>query len=319
MEKTPLTKKISKSWDSMGVWLICILLFAFMSVATDSFFDTGNFINLIRQVAVTGIVALGATFVVMSGEIDLSQGGFVCLFGCLCAYFIRNLDMNYLVAIGLSIVIGAVGMSLIGLVVAYLHVPSFIATLGSMHILSGLVLMLTNSQPITNLPGEFNAIARGYIFGNTIPIVIIILLVVFAIGAFVLRYLPFGRKVIIVGENPQTATLSGISVPVTKVIAFAIAGACSALGGVVLASRLGSGQPSSGGDVSLLALASVFVGGASKGSVSNTLAGTLIIGMISNGLNLMGVSPAWKEIILGAIIIAAVVLDIFRSRNAAKK
>lgn len=318
MKTSTLRNHTAKIWDSMGVWLICILLFAFMSIATDSFFAASNFINLIRQIAVTGIVALGATFVVMAGEIDLSQGGFVCLFGCLCAYFIKNLGMNYLVAIALSIVIGAMGMSLIGVVVAYLHVPSFIATLGSMHILSGLVLMLTNSQPITGLPTAFSNIARGYIFKGTIPIVILILLAVFAIGAFVLKYLVFGRNVIIVGENPQTAKLSGISVPITKVLAFAIAGACSALGGVVLASRLGSGQPSSGGDVSLLALASVFVGGASKGSVGNTLAGTLIIGMISNGLNLMGVSPAWKEVILGLIIIAAVVLDILRSRKYAK-
>ena len=310
--------RLKKAWNSMGVWLICILLFAIMSVVTDTFCTSDNLINLIRQIAVTGIVALGATFVVLCGEIDLSQGGFVCLFGCLVAYFIMNMGIPVPIAILITLLIGAVGMALVGAIVALLHVPSFIATLGIQYVLSGLVLMLTDSQPITGLPSGFTAIARGYLFGDTIPIVVLILLGVFALGAFVLRYVVFGRNVIIVGENAQTATLSGISVPMVKICSFAIAGACSSLGGIVLASRLGSGQPSSGSDVSLMALAAVFVGGASKGSVINTFAGTLIIGMINNGLNLIGVSPAWKNIILGLIIITAVVMDIMRSRKASR-
>ena len=158
--------------------------------------------------------------------------------------------------------------------------------------------------------------ARGYIFNNTIPIVAIILLVLYAIGAFVQKYTVFGRNVAIVGENRQAAQLSGISVRLIKILAFAVGGACSAFAGVILAARLGSGQPSSGSDSSLMALAAVYVGGASKSSVSNTLAGTLIIGMINNGLNLIGMAAAWKEIILGAIIVVAVILDVLRSKRS---
>lgn len=310
---------ISKIWNTMGVWLICILLFAIMSISTDKFFEVSNLINIVRQIAVTGVVALGATFVVMSGEIDLSQGGYVCLCGCLCAHMIMKMGMNIYAAIFLTIAISAISMAIVGTVVAYLSVPSFIATLGMQYVLAGLVLLLTNSQPISGLPSEFTVIARGYLFGDAIPVAGVILFVAVLIGAFVLKYTVFGRSIIIVGENRQAANLSGINVPFIKIAAFAVAGACSALGGIILAARLGSGQPSSGSDVSLMALASVYVGGASKGSIFNTLAGTLIIGMINNGLNLLGVSPAWKSITLGLIIIAAVILDIFRSKKASSK
>lgn len=316
MVQNKLTSTWKKIWDTMGVWLICILLFIVMSVSSDKFFDAGNLINIIRQIATIGIVALGATFVVMSGEIDLSQGGFVCLCGCLCAHMIMNMGMNMYLAIFITILLSALTMALVGVVVSLLHVPSFIATLGIQYVLAGLVLLLTNSQPISGLPTEFTNIARGYIFGETIPVAGLILFIAILIGAFVIKYTIFGRRIVIVGENRQAANLSGINVPLIKIAAFAVAGACSALGGIILAARLSSGQPSSGSDVSLMALAAVYVGGASKGSVFNTLAGTLIIGMINNGLNLIGVSPAWKSIILGLIIIIAVVLDIFRSRKS---
>lgn len=304
---------IKKIWKGMGVWVICILLFTIMSLATETFLSYSNLINIIRQVAVTGVVALGATFVIMAGEIDLSQGGFVCLCGCFCAHLIMNQNLHFMVAILITILFSMVAMGLTGAVVAYLRVPSFIATLGVQYILSGLVLLLTNSQPITGLPKGFTNIARGYVLGGMIPTVVIILLIAFLIGAFVLKYTLFGRNVIIVGANRQTAALSGISVPKIKIAAFVVAGACSALGGIILASRLGSGQPSSGSDVSLMALAAVYVGGASKSSVINTLAGVLIIGMINNGLNLMSIAPAWQNVTLGIIIIGAVILDMART------
>ena len=316
MKNSKISGIIKSIWDRLGVWLIAILLFVVMSLASNKFLTANNLINVIRQVAVTGIVALGATFVVTSGEIDLSQGGVVCLSGCLCAYMMMNMGMHPWIATVITVIINTIAMSLIGCIITFLNVPSFIATLGFNYALSGLVLLLTNSKAITGLPSNFTDMARGYIFNNTIPIVAIILLVLFAIGAFVQKYTVFGRNVAIVGANRQAAQLSGISVRLIKVLAFAVGGACSAFAGVILAARLGSGQPSSGSDSSLMALAAVYVGGASKSSVSNTLAGTLIIGMINNGLNLIGMAAAWKEIILGAIIVVAVVLDVMRSKRS---
>ena len=316
MKNNKIVKVLKNVWNKLGVWLIAILLFAAMSLASDRFLSTSNLINVIRQVAVTGIVALGATYVVTSGEIDLAQGGVVCLSGCMCAYLMMNMGFNPFIASLITVIVNTIAYALLGGIVAYLNVPSFIATLGFNYALSGLVLLLTNSKAITGLPESFTFIARGYIFGEKIPFVAIILLVLFALGAFVQNYLVFGRNVAIVGENRQAAELSGINVKLIKVLAFGVGGACSALAGVVLAARLGSGQPSSGSDSSLMALAAVYVGGASKSSVSNTLAGTLIIGMINNGLNLIGLNAAWKEIILGAIIVVAVILDVTRSKKA---
>lgn len=316
MKNNKIIKLFKNIWNKLGVWLIAILLFAVMSIASNRFLTASNLINVIRQVAVTGIVALGATFIVTSGEIDLAQGGVVCLSGCASAYLMMNVGLSPLLASLITIIVSIIVYGLIGSIVAYLGVPSFIATLGFNYALSGLVLMLTNSKAITGLPESFTNIARGYIFGETIPIVAVILLILFAIGAFVQNYLVFGRNVAIVGENRQAAELSGINVRMIKVLAFAVGGACSALAGIVLAARLGSGQPSSGSDSSLMALAAVYVGGASKSSVTNTLAGTFIIGMINNGLNLIGLNASFKEIILGTIIVVAVILDVTRSKKA---
>ena len=316
MKNSKVTEMIRAAWGKLGVWLIAILLFVVMSLASDKFLTASNLINVVRQVAVTGIVALGATFVVTSGEIDLSQGGVVCLAGCFCAHLMMNVGMNPWIASIITILLSVVAFIFLGSIVAYLDVPSFIATLGFNYVLSGLVLLLTNSKAITGLPENFTKIARGYIFNDSVPIVAIILLALYAFGAYVQRYRVFGRNVAIVGENRQAALLSGINVRLIKVLAFAVGGACSALAGIVLAARLGSGQPSSGSDSSLMALAAVYVGGASKSSVVNTLAGTLIIGMINNGLNLIGLNASFKEIILGTIIVVAVILDIVRSKRA---
>ncbi len=308
------TDTLKYLWNGLGVWLICIIIFILLAVSTKTFLSSNNLINVVRQVAVTGIVALGATFVVLSGEIDLSQGSVVALIGCICAKLIVESGMSVALSIVISLVIGCLIMTVIGVIISVAGVPSFIATLGLQYVILGVVLLLTNSIPIIGLPDSFTYIARGYIGG--IPLSAIILFVVFILGAFALKYFPFGRNVIVVGENPLVAELSGIRVTMTKILVYSLAGVTSSLGGIVLASRLGSGQPSSGTDVSLMALAAVFIGSASKGGVMSTLAGTLIIGMISNGLNLLGVAAAWKNVALGSIIITAVALDVAKSRRA---
>lgn len=311
-QKETLLKRV---WSGLGVWLICIVMFILLAITTKDFLTMTNIINVIRQVAVTGIVALGSTYVVLCGEIDLSQGGIVALVGCICAKLIMEANVHYLLAIVITLAVGCLIMTLIGVVITYLKVPSFIATLGLQYILQGFVILMTNSQPIIGLPESFTNIARGYV-GGVFPFAAIILFAVYIIGIFVLKYLSFGRNVIVVGENPTAAKLSGINVKLNKIAVFSIAGIMSALGSVVLTARLASGQPSSGGDVSLMALAAVFIGGANGGSAMNTLAGTFIIGLINNGLNLLGVNASWKNVALGAIIVSAVALDSFRSKRS---
>lgn len=201
--------------------------------------------------------------------------------------------------------------------VTYWHVGSFITTLGFSYVLEGIVLLLTNSQPISGLPEAFLVIGRGYL--GPIPVPVIILAVTFILSAFVIKYMKFGRNVLAVGENAGAAKLCGINVAKNKIAVFAVAGLASAFGGIVLASRLSSGQPSSGGDLSLQVLAAVYVGGTSSGSMSAILAGVLILQLISNGLNLFGVSGYWQKVALGIIIVLAVALDMFRLERATNR
>lgn len=174
---------------------------------------------------------------------------------------------------------------------------------------------MTNSEPISNLPVQFMIIGRGYI-SNVVPVPVIILIIFYAIGAFFLKYTVFGRSVIAVGENKIAARLSGIDVTRTKISVFAIGGFTTAAAGVVLASRLSSGQPMAGGDIGLTAIAAVFVGGTEKGSALDVLAGSIVLGLVNNGLNLLEVNSYWQKVALGLIIITAVLLDQIRASRA---
>ena len=303
---------IRKLWDSLGVWLIFIVLFILLSLLSDNFLTGSNLLNIVRQISVNGIIALGATLVVMSGEIDLSQGSLAALIGCFCAMLMVR-GISPIVAILIALMVGFLIGILMGVAVAFLKVPSFITTLAMMYSLSGAVLLLTNSQPISGLPESFLVLGRGYL--GFIPVPVLITTVVLIVTWFMIKFLPFGRYTLAIGENENAARLSGINVAKTRVLIFAFAGLASALGGIVLASRLSSGQPSSGSDLSLQALAAVFIGNASGKKVTNTIAGALIMGLINNGLNLMEVNASWQKVALGLILIGAVGLDVVRNKN----
>ena len=248
----------------------------------------------------------------MSGEIDLSQGSLAALIGCFCAMLMVR-GISPIVAILIALMVGFLIGIIMGVAVAFLKVPSFITTLGMMYSLSGAVLLLTNSQPISGLPESFLVLGRGYL--GFIPVPVLITTVVLIVTWFMIKFLPFGRYTLAIGENENAARLSGINVAKTRVLIFAFAGLASALGGIVLASRLSSGQPSSGSDLSLQALAAVFIGNASGKKVTNTIAGALIMGLINNGLNLMEVNASWQKVALGLILIGAVGLDVVRNKN----
>ena len=263
--------KALQAVNNLGVWLVVLGMFILLSIVSDKFLQKDNLINLIRQIAVTGITALGATFIILSGEIDLSSGSMIALMGCVSAALMMKAGLSVAGSFVLTLLIGALIGILMGLTITKLCVPSFITTLGMQYVLQGAVLLLTNSKPITNLPEGFLALGRGYI--GSIPIPAIIMLFVFIVGAFVLKYTKFGRNVLAVGENRNGARLSGISVNRVKITVFGVGGLLSALGGIVLAARLSSGQPTSGSDVTLQALAAVYVGGSTNGSIMTTLAG----------------------------------------------
>ena len=304
--------------NGLGVWLILIglLIVLSLTIGPDVFFGV-NLINVIRQICVVGVMAVGATFVILCGEIDLSAGAMAALSGCASAFLIVNLGFGVWTSIILTIIVGMVFGLIMGAAVTYLRVESFIATLGMQYILTGIVMLITNGSPILNLPDAYLIIGRGYVL-DVIPVPTIILLVLVILMAFVQRYTKFGRDVMAVGENRVAARLSGINVIQTKLIVFALAGGISALSGIMLASRLSSGQPTAAGDLSLQALAAFYVGGGTaaagtQNGVIGTLAGALIIGFINNGMNLLEINAYWQKVVLGAVIIAAVALDAYRS------
>ena len=309
-----LAVKINKFANVMGVWLVVVLFFIILSVSTDTFLTYVNLINVVRQICVNAIVALGASYVVLGGEIDLSTGTLTAFSGCVVA-LLMVAGINMWVAILIVLAIGLIIGGILGVVVTIIKIPSFIASLGMSYMVLGATLLLTNSEPISGLPDRFMTLGRGYI-ADIIPVPVIILLIFYSIGAFLLKYTSFGRSVISVGENSVAARLSGIDVIKTKILVLAIGGFTASAAGVVMASRLSSGQPMAGGDIGLTAIAAVFVGGTEKGSALNVLAGAFVLGLVNNGLNLLKVNAYWQKVALGIIIITAVLLDQIRASRA---
>ena len=318
MQKNRLITKSLSVMSDMGAWLLIIVIGLVLTLTTNTFLTWDNIINVLRQTCVVSIIALGASFVVLGGEIDLSTGMLSTFAGCNTALLITKAGWPIPLAIFLAVIVGCLVGTLTGCLVTYFKIPSFIGSLGVQYIIQGFLLITTNSMPITGLPEAFLVLGRGYI-ADVIPVPVIIMIIFFTIGAFILRYTPFGRSVIAVGENPEAAKLSGLNVKRTKVLIFTICGFCAAFAGIVQAARMSSGQPGSGGDLSLQALAAVYIGGTFKGSMLNTLAGALAWGFVNNGLNLLKVNAYWQKVALGSIIIIAVLFDIVRAQISTKQ
>ena len=317
MDRKSIKSKAFSIANNMGAWLLIIVIIVLMAFVNDKFLTVSNIINVLRQVCVVAICALGVSFVVLGGEIDLSSGMAATFAGCNAALLITRLGVPLVPAILLAVLLGAVVGTMSGCIVTFWKIPSFIGTLGVQYIIQGLILITTNSMPVTGLPEGFLFLGRGYV-ANIIPVPVIIM-VFFAIGTFLLKYTTFGRSVIAVGENAEAAALSGLKVIQTKVLMFTICGFCSACAGIVMTARLSSGQPSSGSDMALQALAAVYIGGTFKGSMLNTLAGALAWGFVNNGLNLLGVNAYWQKIVLGAVIVVAVLFDSIRAKISTAK
>jgi ribose/xylose/arabinose/galactoside ABC-type transport system permease subunit len=269
-----------------------------------------NLLNLVRQVSVIGIVALGEMLVILTGGIDLGVGSIVGFTGVIAAALQRD-NAGLTISLLVPLLVGALTGLAVGVVVTKGNIPSFVATLGVLAGLQGATLVFTNAQPITGLKDDFRVIGTGYL--GAIPLPIVIYAVIIAAGAILLGRTSLGRSIYAIGGNETAARLSGIRVDLVKTSVFIISGLCAALGALILTARLNSGQPQSGQGYELDAIAAVVIGGTSlsggRGTVFGTLAGALLIGVLSNGLVLMNVSPYYQPMIKGAIIVGAVLLD----------
>jgi ribose transport system permease protein len=292
----------------VGFLLIVIL----GSIVSDVFLSWTNVRNVFLQSAMLGVVALGMTFVVLTGGIDLSVGSVLSLCSVVAAMMFANgkgypLVLVLLVTLALGAVIGAINGGLI----IWRQVAPFIVTLAMMGIALGSALTIADGKPIGGIQGTYAWIGAGRI-GDLVPVPVAIMIVSYIIGAIVLRYTPYGRAVYAVGGNEQAARLSGIPVNRVKMITYTLSGFCAALGAIIFSARVTVGDPWAGRGLELDAIAAVVIGGTSLfggvGSVWGTFLGTLIIAIVNNLLNLMNVSPYTQGIAKGLIILIAIAL-----------
>lgn len=290
--------------------LVLVLILIIASFASKDFLTIDNLLNVTRQVAITAIVAAGMTFVILTGGIDLSVGSIVALAGAMSASALIKYDSVFL-AIVIALVVGAFLGLFNGLFITKGGLPPFIVTLATMVLVRGCVLVFTNGSPIGIKSEAYKFIGKGYILD--IPFPIIILIVVFALGHFVLKYTKFGRSVFSLGGNREASRLSGINTKRTETFVYTLGGLMAGLTGLLLTSRLGSAQPTAGNGYELDAIAAVIIGGTSlsggQGSILPTVVGALILGVLDNILVLMNVNPFASNIVKGAVILIAVLAD----------
>lgn len=278
-----------------------------MVFASDSFLSYSNLSNIARQISVIGIIAVGMTFAILTGGIDLSVGAVMALSGTVAAgLMVKGVDAPFALLVGVSIAL-VFGMCN-GALVAFARMPPIIVTLATMGIARGLALMYTSGYPINGLPAWVKFFGSGSVFGVQAPI--IIMLVVYLFAWVLLERTAFGRYVYAIGGNEQAARLSGVRVSVYKMLVYTVGGLTVGIAGIVITSRLMSGQPNAGVGFEMDAIAAVVMGGTSiaggRGSVIGTLLGALLLGVLNNGLNMMGMDPYVQNVIKGGIILLAI-------------
>ena len=301
---------------NMGILIGLVVLFLFLSVATDSFLSTKNMLQVLRQICINGLLAFGMTFVLIIGGIDLTVGSVVAISG-VSVVIMLNSGVPLPVALVVALLLGAIVGLLNGGIIALTGMPPFIVTLSLQGTIRGIAYVITDGRSVSCDNAVFNAIGNGYLFGIPIPIYIVAFVMI--VISILLYYTRFGRRMYAVGGNITAAGFSGIHVKKIMVQVYVLSGVLSALAGIILASRMYSVQPASGQAYESDAIAAAVLGGTSFnggiGTVGGTLIGALVIGFLTNGLNLLHISSYVQMIIKGLVIIGAVGIDILKNRK----
>ncbi|SFL69870.1 ribose transport system permease protein [Gracilibacillus orientalis] len=297
-----------------------IILVIFFSIASKNFLQWSNIEGILLSTTVIGILALGTTFVIITGGIDLSIGTGMTLTSVMTGVFIVFLGLPVILGIIGGIVTGALIGFISGFSVSILRIPPFIATLAMMMIAEGLSLVISGASPIYfSDVGGFNNIALGSIFPGSIPNAVLIFFLMVLIGWILLSKTIIGRYTFSIGSNEEATRLSGINVKKWKMIIYTIAGCFTGVAGVIMASRLNSAQPALGMGYELEAIAAVVIGGTSlsggKGSLIGTMIGALIMSVLTNGLRIMSIPQEWQTVVIGFVILLAVYFDMLRKKD----
>lgn len=303
------------SWETLGLPIVVLVMSIGFAILAQNFFAVSNAGNVARQVAVLGMVGAAQTVVIISGGIDLSVGSVIAVANVLMAMGLAqgSIPLGLALALGSGLIIGLINGSLIGLT----RLPPFIVTLGMLSIARGLALTITDGVPIFGLPDTgFSWIGQGYV--GPVPVPVLFMAATFIVMQVLLTRTRFGTSVYAIGGNEQAAILAGIPTPRVKIMIYALSGLIAALGGVILTGRVNSGQPLLGEGLELQSVATVVIGGTylfgGRGRLVGTLFGVMFVGILQNGLNLLGISTFIQQVVIGASIIVAVLLTVWRDR-----
>ena len=317
-------KKMSALLSEYAAYLALVLLAVVLCLISPEFRQVSNLLNLLRQAAFNGLIAIGMTCVILSDGIDLSVGSVLALAAIICAEMLVA-GISAPVAILAALAVGTLLGLVSGILVAKLRLQAFIATLITMTAYRGMAMIITDGKPISRLASSIESEGGAFLFkalgkGNLliaesikIPLPAIILVIFFAVFYFVLNHTTFGRRIYATGSNAKCAKLVGVDTVKTKIYVYAISGFLAALAGLMMISRVDSAQPTLGDGYELDAIAAVALGGTSmsggRGKITGTIAGVLIIAMLNNGLNILGVTSYYQDVIKAIVILVAVLSD----------
>jgi len=311
----------------LALFLVLLALMAFFATQNENFLTLRNAMTVLRTVSITGVIALGMTLVIIAGEIDLSVGSMIAFAGVLTAWLYRHfsnaLEMGEVISVVIAIAITLVAGAIVGVFTAtlrsYLRVPSFITTLGLLTALSGTAYLISDGFPIIGFPQWYNYIGAGWLMGDVsenfqgIPFQVIILLVVFLFLFVLMQFTGLGRSIYAVGANEESARLSGVNVKLVRAVAFGVTGFMAALSGIMTSSQIMSGTPAVGSGGEMNAISAVIIGGASLsggvGKITGTLLGILFLGVLQNGMTMMGMNTHWQAVVRGGLVIGAVLFN----------
>ena len=311
-------QRIDQTWRSALLPLIIIV--AVLSILSPNFFTATNVANILQQTATYALLAIGMTFVIITGGIDLSQGSLLPIV-CIITSVVLEKTGSVFLAISCGLLLGALSGLFSGVLIAYVNIPPFIMTMGMMNALRGVALLLTDAAAVSVSSERFRFLGTGKIVG--IPVPVFIFVGVALIASLVLAYTSTGRAIYAVGSNQEAAQLSGVNVRAAKIKAYVFSGVCVAIGSIVYLARLGSAQPMAGQSFEMEAVAATIIGGTSivggEGGVIGSVLGAIVMSVIRNGMVMLRVSTYWQQVVLGIIVIVAVIIDLIRKRMEASR
>ena len=306
--------------ENLGILIGFLALCLILWLQSPVFLSSNNILNVLRQVSTNLYVACGMTMVIILGGIDLSVGSTIALSGVVTGGMIAFSGFAIVPAVICGLLVGLIVGCINGLIISKTTIPPFIVTLSTMNIARGFAYVYTGGQPIRVMSDEFNYLGAGYV--GSIPIPIIYLIVILFVTYIIMSKSKLGRHIYAVGGNKQAATFSGIKTHRVQFFAYAFSGLMAGIAGIVLASRMFSGQPTAGEGAEMDAIAAVVLGGTSmsggSGKIGGTVIGALIIGVLSNGLNLLGINSFWQFVLKGVVILIAFYIDYLRKNQSVK-